>query len=60
MILDEPTNGLDVMATRAMRDVILQMKEGGVLFSSHIMQKLRLYVIDWLSSLVDEVFLSVV
>ena len=41
VILDEPTNGLDVMATRAMRDVILQMKKEGrcVLFSSHIMQE---------------------
>jgi sodium transport system ATP-binding protein len=41
VILDEPTNGLDVMATRAMRDVILQMKNEGrcVLFSSHIMQE---------------------
>ena len=41
VILDEPTNGLDVMATRAMREVILQMKRDGrcVLFSSHIMQE---------------------
>ena len=41
VILDEPTNGLDVMATRAMRDVIFKMKEEGrcVLFSSHIMQE---------------------
>ena len=41
VILDEPTNGLDVMATRAMREVILQMKKAGrcVLFSSHIMQE---------------------
>jgi sodium transport system ATP-binding protein len=41
VILDEPTNGLDVMATRAMRKLILSMKESGccVLFSSHIMQE---------------------
>ena len=41
VILDEPTNGLDVMATRAMRDVILQMRKEGrcVLFSSPIMQE---------------------
>ena len=41
VILDEPTNGLDVMATRAMRKLILNMKEAGccVLFSSHIMQE---------------------
>ena len=41
VILDEPTNGLDVMTTRAMRKLILQMKNEGrcVLFSSHIMQE---------------------
>lgn len=41
VILDEPTNGLDVMTTRAMRKLILQMKQDGccVLFSSHIMQE---------------------
>ena len=42
VILDEPTNGLDVMATRAMRHLIAQMKADGrcVLFSSHIMQEI--------------------
>ena len=41
LILDEPTNGLDVMATRAMRRFLLQQKAEGrcVLFSSHIMQE---------------------
>lgn len=41
LILDEPTNGLDVMATRALRDIILSLKHQGrcVLFSSHIMQE---------------------
>lgn len=41
VILDEPTNGLDVMATRAMRTFMLQLKAQGhcVLFSSHIMQE---------------------
>lgn len=41
VLLDEPTNGLDVMATRAMRDFIRQLKAQGrcVLFSSHIMQE---------------------
>ena len=41
IILDEPTNGLDVMATRAMRTFMLQLKQQGhcVLFSSHIMQE---------------------
>ncbi|MFC4820060.1 ATP-binding cassette domain-containing protein [Dokdonella ginsengisoli] len=41
VILDEPTNGLDVMATRAMRTFMRRLKEEGrcVLFSSHIMQE---------------------
>ncbi len=40
-ILDEPTNGLDVMATRAMREFLKQLRGEGrcVLFSSHIMQE---------------------
>ena len=41
VILDEPTNGLDVMATRAMRTFMRKLKGDGrcVLFSSHIMQE---------------------
>jgi sodium transport system ATP-binding protein len=41
VLLDEPTNGLDVMATRAMRRFMRQLKDEGrcVLFSSHIMQE---------------------
>jgi sodium transport system ATP-binding protein len=41
VILDEPTNGLDVMTTRAMRGFLLQLKAEGrcVIFSSHIMQE---------------------
>ncbi len=41
VILDEPTNGLDVMATRALRSIVRQLKTHGkcVLFSSHIMQE---------------------
>ena len=41
VILDEPTNGLDVMATRALRQFMLGLKAEGrcVLFSSHIMQE---------------------
>ncbi len=41
VILDEPSNGLDVMATRALRDLIRQLKAAGtcVLFSSHVMQE---------------------
>ncbi|MBU8977182.1 ATP-binding cassette domain-containing protein [Lysobacter sp. MMG2] len=41
VILDEPTNGLDVMTTRAMRGFLQQLREEGrcVIFSSHIMQE---------------------
>lgn len=41
ILLDEPTNGLDVMSTRAMRNFVCQLREQGkcVLFSSHIMQE---------------------
>ena len=41
VLLDEPTNGLDVIATRAMRELIIALRDSGkcVLFSSHIMQE---------------------
>ena len=41
LILDEPTNGLDVMATRALRAVVRERRDAGccVLFSSHVMQE---------------------
>ncbi len=41
VILDEPSNGLDVMATRSLRDLILKLRDSGrcVLFSSHVMQE---------------------
>jgi sodium transport system ATP-binding protein len=41
ILLDEPTNGLDVISTRAMRDFICRLRDEGrcVLFSSHIMQE---------------------
>jgi len=41
IILDEPSNGLDVMATRSLRKLILRLKDNGrcVLFSSHVMQE---------------------
>ncbi|HEY8682133.1 MAG TPA: ATP-binding cassette domain-containing protein [Rhodanobacter sp.] len=41
VILDEPTNGLDVMATRALRQFMTRLNAEGrcVLFSSHIMQE---------------------
>ena len=41
LILDEPTTGLDVMATRGLRELIVKLKAEGrcVLFSSHVMQE---------------------
>ncbi len=41
VMLDEPTNGLDVMTTRSLREVIRRLRETGkcVLFSSHVMQE---------------------
>lgn len=41
VLLDEPSNGLDVMATRALRNYILSLKSEGhsVVLSTHIMQE---------------------
>jgi len=49
VILDEPTNGLDVMAVRALRELLRGLRAEGhcVLFSSHVMQEV--------SALCDEV-----
>jgi sodium transport system ATP-binding protein len=42
VLLDEPTNGLDVMSTRSMRTFIRNLRDEGkcVLISSHIMQEI--------------------
>lgn len=42
VMLDEPTNGLDVMSTRALRTVIRRIRDEGkcILFSSHVMQEI--------------------
>ena len=49
VMLDEPTNGLDVMTTRKFREVIRRLRDEGkcVLFSSHVMQEV--------SALCDEI-----
>lgn len=41
IMLDEPTNGLDVMATRGLREIIRRLASDGhcIVFSSHIMQE---------------------
>ena len=46
IVLDEPTNGLDVLATRALREALryLRTPEGGgkcIIFSTHIMQEVQ-------------------
>jgi sodium transport system ATP-binding protein len=53
VMLDEPTNGLDIAASRAVRNLIREMRDEGrcILFSSHIMQEVealcdRIVVID--------------
>ncbi len=49
LVLDEPTNGLDVMAVRSLRRLLASLRDAGhcVLFSSHVMQEV--------SALCDEV-----
>jgi sodium transport system ATP-binding protein len=41
LVLDEPTNGLDVMAIRNLRDILRELRSQGrcILFSSHVMQE---------------------
>jgi sodium transport system ATP-binding protein len=44
IILDEPTNGLDVLATRALRDALCRLRdEQGkcIVFSTHVMQEVQ-------------------
>ena len=44
IILDEPTNGLDVMATRALRDTLRRLRdEQGkcIVFCTHVMQEVQ-------------------
>jgi len=44
LILDEPTNGLDVMAVRNLRALLARLRDEGhcILFSSHVMQEVRM------------------
>jgi sodium transport system ATP-binding protein len=43
LILDEPTNGLDVVSTRALRRLLLHLRDNGkcIVISSHIMQEVE-------------------
>jgi len=44
LVLDEPTNGLDVSAIRALRALLRDLRERGacVVFSSHVLEEIRL------------------
>jgi sodium transport system ATP-binding protein len=43
LVLDEPTNGLDVVSTRALRRMLLHLRNAGkcIVISSHIMQEVE-------------------
>jgi sodium transport system ATP-binding protein len=44
IILDEPTNGLDVLATRALREALRRLRDNEgkcIIFSTHIMQEVE-------------------
>ena len=43
ILLDEPTNGLDVVTTRAVRELLQQLKQAGkaIIFSSHLMHEVN-------------------
>jgi sodium transport system ATP-binding protein len=66
IVLDEPTNGLDVMSMRNLRELLLVLKAQGrcVLFSSHVMQEVaalcdRVVIIGHGRVLADETLQSI-
>jgi sodium transport system ATP-binding protein len=66
IVLDEPTNGLDVMSMRNLRELLLELKAQGrcVLFSSHVMQEVaalcdRVVIIGQGRVLADETLQSI-
>lgn len=48
LVLDEPTNGLDVMSVRALRVLLDRLRDAGqcILFSSHVMQEVAMLCDD--------------
>lgn len=44
IVLDEPTNGLDVHSVRSLRDVLMRLRDAGkcILFSSHVLEEVRM------------------
>jgi len=44
LVLDEPTNGLDIVSVKSLRELLLELKAKGhcILISSHIMQEIEL------------------
>jgi sodium transport system ATP-binding protein len=43
LVLDEPTNGLDIPTVRALRDLLVKMRESGmcIILSSHVLDEIR-------------------
>lgn len=44
IVLDEPTNGLDVLATRALRETLRRLRDEQrkcIVFSTHVMQEVE-------------------
>ena len=43
MLLDEPTNGLDIPSVHGLRQVLRQMRSDGacIVFSSHVLEEVR-------------------
>ena len=44
IVLDEPTNGLDVLAVRSLRDALRRLRDDAgkcIVFSSHVMQEVE-------------------
>ena len=48
LVLDEPTNGLDVMSVRSLRVLLDRLRDAGqcILFSSHVMQEVAMLCDD--------------
>jgi len=44
IVLDEPTNGLDVHSVRSLREVLMRLRNAGkcILFSSHVLEEVRM------------------
>ena len=54
LVLDEPTNGLDVLTTRAVRALLQEQRRNGVglIFSSHLMHEVE-HLCDDIAIVID-------